>query len=366
MEQNRGAWGKYGLMGPLAAVGLLAMLIGGIIVSVQSSPDAHATASVANVPDWTPVVTMTAEELQNEVQKGIEAEKQKEAQRREQFAGMIPAMVSTSLQQAIVAGEMHVEINGLLYEMANTVDADNYADMICGWESTFNRFDGESAHVDWMMHQFHTLVLDQRALTQILNDGFAGLHESCNETDAALLTELGLDIPVPCEQLEVPTIDLSWMDDSFRIQVQNSAHYLGQAWGEWGASYAAGELASSFVENLIFGARDPNGSDDNAALRFVTNQAADLMFGKAFESAISTSREELATEVETLVRQRLSGLLDDAPDCSVWMTPMQEIVFAHRQMMADQIIQTLQVDRDWAIGALNDYCDRVPSQENAE
>ncbi|MCA9067178.1 MAG: hypothetical protein KDA96_29165, partial [Planctomycetaceae bacterium] len=128
----------------------------------------------------------------------------------------------------------------------------------------------------------------------------------------------------------------------------------------------AGELASSFVENLIFGARDPNGSDDNAALRFVTNQAADLMFGKAFESAISTSREELATEVETLVRQRLSGLLDDAPDCSVWMTPMQEIVFAHRQMMADQIIQTLQVDRDWAIGALNDYCDRVPSQENAE
>ncbi|MCA9065713.1 MAG: hypothetical protein KDA96_21740, partial [Planctomycetaceae bacterium] len=164
----------------------------------------------------------------------------------------------------------------------------------------------------------------------------------------------------------VPQIDLTWMDEAFRYQVENSGQYLGQAWGESVVGYVGGDLISDVIDNLLFGGEESNDSSQNTALRFMVDQATDLVVGEAIERAISTSESDLSAEVNAMVSGRLASLVSSSPASDQWVGVLHQIVEAHRCLMAERIIEALQVDRDWAIGALNEYCNQFSPEEVSE
>lgn len=287
-----------------------------------------------------------------------------EDSRRATWMSLLPKIKQANAERAAAAVACQQDVDTAIQQAMESVSADAFAEMVTGWESTWQRLHGETAHSVWMMGQFQELVFDDAELTSLLQRRIQQIHQQLCEIDSELLIVLQADVPLSPENLQFAAIDCSGMEATFRPAIDQSGTYLAQAWGESVFAQLAGTAAAT---GLATGIQALGYADDGAkstpqlaVIELITTFATEVIAAELVEQAIST-KGELARCVEDSVRSKLDDCRSGNPGAAIWTDPLWSLVLSHETVLTQSLIDAISVEPVWAMEVQSNY--ELPVEE---
>lgn len=322
-----------------------------LVLMLITSPDKEPQSAVVETP-----IQKDAET--KETATFVVVEKDPAVLAQEQWVSLLPHLKELWDYRQKVAVLCRDQINGEIRRAATEIDAVAFADSVCGWTSTGKMIEGDFEHRQWVLGKLRELVFNDLEWSSWLRSELTALNIGMSEMDAQFLTAVRADVDLASDTLVVPEIDFSSVNDAFGPVVSDSQSYVLQAWGEFaGGAIVGGKLGMLAGGGVLaMGPQDDKGNPTMGTLvtAFITGLAAEYV-GEMFVEEVVDTRGRLATEVSDRVRAQLMLFESDYSLSICWETPLQQIVSAHEFAIHNSLISMLNVDRDWAIAAWENF-----------
>jgi hypothetical protein len=327
-----------------AVTGLLVLMLIALASTTSQSASVETPTQAISTPE--------------EAAPGAGPQQDPTAAAQEQWISLLPHLKELRDIRQKAATLCREKIDGEIRRAVTEIDATAFADAVCGWESTGKMIEGDFEHRQWVLGKLRELVFNDLQWSAWLRSELAAVNVGLSEMDAQVLAALNADVALASDSLVVPEIDLSSMDNAFWPVVDDSQSYVLQAWGEFaGGAIVGGKLGMLTGGGVLaMGPRDDDGNPTPGTVitAFFTGLVAELVGELIVEEVVDT-RGRLATEVGDRVRAELMRFQSDFSLSSCWETPLQQIVAAHESAIHNSLISMLNVDRDWAIAAWENF-----------
>lgn len=357
---------KYGYVAPCAA---LAIVVAGVVAVVQAygavgSGDRITEDVGVDVTAVPEPPELSQADVARIAREEIAAQRKLDEEARATWKALLPKIVDGGQDRWSIAQKCQADIDAMVKEVIENIDAEEFADAICGWESSWKSLDGWTAHSGWAMTQFKALVVDETVLARRINERLQKLHEELTQFDTNLVATLKPESQISLAAVAVPEAKVAWLRFQFEAITAMCPDSLDKAWVESGVSFVGGQILSGIASELFSGGQENSAEGPNTAMDLIVDFAADAAAAEIVEQAIGTSRTDLEGAVEDTVRMHLSSLLSENSGVG-WLEGMNQMVLEHEHTVTNGLMAASGAEREWAFNVMVSYFDWIRSQETS-